>query len=413
MSAKKNPLPALFGAVVSSIWNLPGTINRLLFRSLFRKLLDRFHKNTTAEASAIPFITHSSLPDDFPTNSEIDIDDLDGLLALELAQGRKAAQAIALWRSRDHFIKSKDAFQTLLKNSPTDEGLLLQFLVPTQGWLKRLTIPMIYGGIVTLVAVFATIEAMRNDYSWLFGRPQIDFVDPGKQEHDFLVHEPFAIDYPMVNPGRCNARIEKIKGSVISRDSLAQANGLVLQSVPAALHSLEPNKTDVFPIRATGLKPGEYELIYKGELSNDWLRHADWAGLTYKIHVWPECEVMLDVGNASALDQGGHFSVPGTIYVGRLAEHGLKCRAATIGLPGIRIEEVQLQNAILNPPSILRVSSNVGDSTKEVAALVWTTQKIERFTRVSLSLTLASDENLTKERWLEIAKTIKMDAEIQ
>ncbi len=293
MSSKRSSLTDIVRSALSFFWNLPKKLLELLFRTLFRKLLDRFSRSATTVDSTVPFLTRTVLPDDYPTGVDMDIDRFDGLLALQISRGKTAPQALAMWRSQDHFAKSKSQFETLLKSSVTESGLLLQFLLPTRSWFKRLTIPVIYGTIVTAVAVFATVEALRNDYSWLFGTPKIDFSDPGK-EHDFLIYQPIVLDYPITNTGRSNARIELTETSVRPLDDLTSADGLELPTHVPAVRALEPNKTDVFPIRARGIKPGRYEIRYAGRLSNEWLRNERWEGLTYKIRIWPECRVLLD-----------------------------------------------------------------------------------------------------------------------
>jgi hypothetical protein len=410
MPSKNITLASLPRAVSSFLWNLPGKICQALFRTIFKKLLDRLQRNATSQDSTVPFVTRSTLPVGYTIATDLIIDDIDGLLGLHISQGTTAPEAVGLWRSRDHFTKSKAAFHTLLNTATNDEGLLLDFVLPTKGWFDRLTIPLLYGTAVTVVAVFATFEAIRNDYSWLFGTPKVDLLDPGK-EHDFLIYQPIIVDYPIINSGRSNARIEKIRATVQSDDPSASVDGLIVANTDE-LRTLEPNKTDVFPIRARGKKPGTYQISYQGRLSNEWLRHAPWQGLTYKVKIWlPGCRVLLDTQNSAVIDEGTHCFVRGVIEVGRSAERGLHCVAAPIGAPGVKVEFAQVLNAASSNPKML--TSNTGNNAKDLTGLSWEIGRVDRFTPVSFVLTLTSSDKLTEEHWSEIIKALKINAEIQ
>lgn len=82
-----------------------------------------------------------------------------------------------------------------------------------------------------------------------------------------------------------------------------------------------------------------------------------------------------------------------------------------IGVSGVHVEGAQLLNAALTSNKML--VSTVGDNSKSVTAFVWTTGRVERYTRISFSLTLTSETPLAKDRWSEIVKNIHVEAQIQ
>jgi hypothetical protein len=291
----------------------------------------------------VPFVSRYTLRKDQPLSSKVDIKQIDGLLSLHVVQEHNQKELIAYWKSRDHFEKSRDSLDRTLGVTTTNHGLLSLVLLPPKRWNEWLTGPNLWAAIATLVAVFSTIEALRNDYSWLLGKPKVTVAE-SEGIQNFTIREPIKIDRGIVNTGRCNARIEIRKRSIVNvNDNGRQATDTEIEMLKETpeMPELEPNKSDVFSIRATGLKAGTFDVEFRGRLTNGWLGKSDWRGLKQRTRVWQDYAITANPdGIACPSDFECYLS--GLIQLGRPAASGVKCEAWLERNPGITIDTVQM-----------------------------------------------------------------------
>jgi hypothetical protein len=237
-----------------------------------RKLVKKTASALRKVDPMVPFVSRYTLQKDQPVSSEMDIKRIDGLLSLHVVQERDQKELIAYWKSRDHFEKSGAPLERALQAPIKNQGLLSEVFLTPKRWHDWLTPQNIWTGVATIVAAISTIEALRNDYSWLLGKPNVTVAE-SEGTKNFRVGEPIIIDRKILNTGRCNARIEVRKRRVVDQDGRKVSDTDIEMSKDILeMAELEPNKSDVFPIRAKGLKAGIFEIEYRGRLTNGWAR---------------------------------------------------------------------------------------------------------------------------------------------
>jgi hypothetical protein len=354
--------------------------------------------------TTVPFMSRYTVLNLEPIKTKDKLASIDGLLALFIAEGELVREVTAYWKSRDHFAKGRQELENKLRPLTDDGGLLLELLVAPKRWYEWLTPQNIWTGIATIVAIVGTLEALRNDYSWLLGKPKIRFVEDEKQKN-FSVTEPIVIDRQYVNTGRCNARIEiKSEGVVELDGSEATGNQLELSKELPEIAELEPNKAGTFPIRAIGHIAGIYEIQYRGRLENGWLGKSAWKGLNQKVRIWVDFSLVPD--SNMIRPEGRVCYVSGLLQAGHSAEKGVDCDAWLGGEPGIKIERAQMKELIsqksADPP--------IGDPSLTVTKLKWSTSPLEKFHDYDFTIVLSSDADRTD--WIDICGRLKFHARL-
>ena len=351
----------------------------------------------------VPFVSRYDLPKDQDIGAEETISKIDGLLSLHVVKEQDRREAIAYWKSRDHFEKSRDSLEKALGATTNNYGLLGLVITPER-WPHWLTVPKVWAAVATVVAVFSTIEALRNDYSWLLSEPKVTNVE-SEGTKNFTVGEPIVIDRKIVNTGKCSARIEIRKQIVADYNggSVSDAEIEMPKEIPE-MAELEPNKSDVFPIRARGLKAGTFDIEYGGHLTNGWLGGSDWKGLKQRVRIWQDYSIAASPEKITCPQPGQECYLSGVIQFGRAAVSGVKCEAWLVGKPGVSIESVQMNgNWVVKqwtfplPP---------GASSDTVTKLEWTTTPIDKFTEKEFTLGLKSVMKMSKGDWSEIVKLV-------
>jgi hypothetical protein len=355
----------------------------------------------------VPFVSRYTLRKDQPFSSKVDIKEIDGLLSLHVVLEHNQKELIAYWKSRDHFKKSRDSLDEKLGVTTTSQGLLSLVLLAPKRWNEWLTVPNLWAAIATLVAVFSTTEALRNDYSWLLGTPKITVAE-SEGIPNFTIGEPIKIDRGIVNTGRCNARIEIRKRSIlVVNESGRQATDTeieILKEMPE-MAELEPNKSDVFHFRATGLKAGIFDIEFRGRLTNGWLGKKDWRGLKQRIRVWQDYAITASPDKIACPSDFDCY-LSGLIQLGRPTASGVKCEAWLEKNPGVSIDTVQMPGGFV--ASTKHLPRPAGESSDTVSKLEWYTKPIERFTETWFTLGLKSDTRRSKEAWAQIARAVKL-----
>jgi hypothetical protein len=368
--------------------------------------------STAQGLETVPFVSHYLLPSGSFIEADLNVKKIDGLMSLHLVEEKNRNVVLAYWKSRDHFEKSGRILDASLSGaSSRAQGILSQIFLAPKRWIDWVTPQNLWTVVLGVVAFFTTLLALRNDYSWLLGKPKVVIAAPDGSE-DFLRYAPISIDYKITNTGSCNARIVTTERRVIgsnkkevSPDAFETPKGL------PEMADLEPNKSDVFHIIGRGLQPGFYDIQFRGKLTNGWLGKRSWQGLEHKIRVWVPYAIETHPDSVDPSPSKHTCRLAGAIRIGLAQENGVICHAVLPGKPGVRIESVTMyENLIADQQQLPEPPGDVADT---VSTLRWTTKRVDKFKELPFTLGLVSNASQSKDEWLSIAGLVETRIDVK
>lgn len=313
--------------------------------------------------------------------------------------GDRSARLLTSWQNKDHFESEDSAFCASISNKnpiqPIWQGYERTSKVREKPkWWKKSSVLWLW--VVHIVAVLASVEALRNHYVAYFAASDLSIYNK-KTQYDYLVASDFKVELQIRNNGDWVSRLKINKINLIDRttnevvrDETENNNGRL--SYP----NIQVGEIIPIPITVAALKKGSYLLSIEGNTKSGYFNCWDEFSADIEIKVWPLIECKL---HNLILDENQCICI-GTLYSGIDYVKGLELSAELKYAKDLRFKDVS--NAL---PNTIRIRETSEED--KAIKIEWCTPQLKAMKQSTFFLFIKWEEMRTQEEWESIRDNIE------
>ena len=363
-----------------------------IMKALWKDLADR--------VCTVPYVARAALPEGEPRDLDVSVHP--GLVLCHFLVDGDDRWVLSVWKSKRRFDRSATDLRRRLRSGDwLPVGFLQRTQVEGHGRWKRPR--LIYGFLVHLVAVIATLAAIRSHFDWLFARPDVvarvvpiddvvigDSVAPGIEIDNMHLSYPVRFE---LSKSWSNAP-EGYRNRVLVLPCESEALALPGAAIDATTFSNIPSD----PARAM-------EVVIPYRAHAGWLTQPQDGTLSMKVRVWPKFSH--SPPELQVLGDRSHCIVTFDVLSGQGCDEGVRCSA------GSYAERVWCKDAWIDGDLTgdVKYVPSRESRPRQGFKVSWELRHAQKMTRYRVTMHLESVDPLQEPAWERLVKQLDVEVD--